>query len=99
MCVLDPCCNAPAAVSRWIGAQNGLAASARHAPSPQVSALRSQLESALSHLGATEGEQGALREEYRALGEDMEALVRENQVGGARSSPLTARLSGLTGVV
>jgi hypothetical protein len=49
-------------------------------PRAQVASLTAQLSGALSRLGASEGEGGALREEYRALGEDMEALVRENQV-------------------
>jgi hypothetical protein len=47
----------------------------------EVSALQKQLAGALGALQEARSEGGALRDELGALGEDMQALVRENQVG------------------
>jgi hypothetical protein len=48
----------------------------------EVAALQEQLAGALGALQEARSEGGALRDELGALGEDMQALVRENQVGG-----------------
>jgi uncharacterized protein (DUF3084 family) len=47
----------------------------------EVAALQEQLGGALGALQEARSEGSALRDELGALGEDMEALVRENQVG------------------
>jgi hypothetical protein len=49
--------------------------------------LRSQLTQALESLRALSDERDGLAGELRAVSEDLEALVRENQVGG-EGSPL-----------
>jgi chromosome segregation ATPase len=48
----------------------------------EVAALQEQLGGALAALQEARSEGAALRDELGALGEDMQALVRENQVGG-----------------
>lgn len=48
----------------------------------EVAALQEQLGGAMGALQEARAEGGALRDELGALGEDMQALVRENQVGG-----------------
>lgn len=47
----------------------------------EVDSLQEQLAGALGALQEARSEGAALRDELGALGEDMQALVRENQVG------------------
>jgi hypothetical protein len=56
----------------------------------EVAALQEQLAGALGALQESRSEGGALRDELGALGEDMQALVRENQVGGGAGHGMEA---------
>lgn len=60
----------------------------------EVAGLRAQLASTSEALQRAAAENDALRAEARALGEDLEALVKENQVGGDLGGALGVGLLG-----